>query len=445
MKHRLLMPALVALGLLGGWMSAVAQTGMTFEEFSAKLKPYFAEELIADVERQLPQGTSYQIWGWDVGDYSGDGFPDVAFAIRTASEKKRLMNVYLFVDIDGFLTNVERYNYPFVDVPLEVGIVIKENTCYVMQKHEQYRWSVTGYRFDRGSLLVLDNFKTGPEKDLTHESYRNYQTLFGYEKYVKTRSGEEEFLTEFLSIPSYPRSQYVYKGYAQDAVSNLVRFVPKGAYWWTGGQDASFRVRSAYDQEFIYFSVYVSDDKVITNDAEGAPSEKVEFWFDINNADNRLLRSAGRRLNFRTVADSGLFAFTVTPGNFSTAQPSVNISSTDELTDVQRGQVSLVNAVVSPADSGYLVKIRIPFLLLGFEGAPVESGSITELGCTVAVHDIDNYYRPEEATLIATSHFESMNPASYGTILFLPTHVNYGNAINIYTEPLAERLKDIGF
>lgn len=445
MKRALLMPMLVVLGLLGCFCSAGAQTGMTFEEFSEKLKPYFAEELIADLERQLPQGTSYRVWGWDVGDYSGDGFPDVALSIRLSSEKKRLMNVYLFTDIDGFLTNVGRYTYPFVEVPLEVGVVIKENTCYVMQKYEQFHWSVTGYRFDRGSLLVLDNFKTAREKELTHESYRNFQTLFSSEKYLKARTGEEEFLTEFLSIPSYPRNRYVYKGYAQDAVSDLVRFVPKGAYWWSGEKDASFTVRSAYDRNFVYFSVYVTDDKVITNDEEGAPSEKVEFWFDINNSDSRLLRSAGRKLNFRTVADSGLFAFTVTPGNFSTVRPSVNISSTDELTDVQRAQVSLVNALAAPTDSGYVVRIRVPFLLLGFEGAPVESDSLTELGCTVAVHDIDNYFRPEETTLIATSHFDSMNPASYGTILFLPSHINYGNATNIYTEPLAERLKDIGF
>ncbi len=418
---------------------------MTFDEFKTRLVPYFAEELIDDIKRQLPQGTDYRVWGWDVGDFSGDGFVDVAFSIRQASEKKSIMNVYLFADIDGFLTNIGRFNYPFVEVPLEVGVVIKENSCFVLQKYEQFHWSMTGYRFDNGSLLVLDSFLTARDRDMTHESYRNYQTLLGYEKYEKTRSGEEEFKTEFITVPSYPRNRQVYKGYAQDAVSNLVRFVPKGAYWWSGEDDAALRARSAYDREFLYFSIAITDDKVITAEKEGEPSERVEIWLDVNTSENRFVRQAGKRTEFRTTADSGLFSFSITPGNFTNLAASVKISSTDELDDIQRDQVSLVNAIASPTDSGYVVKIRIPFRLLGFEGVPLEDAGTTEFGCSIAVYDIDNFFRPEEETLIATSHFDSMNPASYGTLLLMPGHETYGESTNIYTDPLAERLRDIGF
>lgn len=425
--------------------TAVAQTGMTFEEFKERLAPYFASELIADIQQQLPLGTQYRVWGWDVGDFSGDGFPDVACAIKLASDKKRQMHVYLFVDVDGYLTNIGRFPYTFLEIPLEVGVLIKENICYAMQKHGQAHWLMTGYRFEKGALLVLDSFSTLREQEFIHESYRNFQTLYGYEKYTRDRSDTPELNTEFLSIPSYPRNRYVYSGYAQDAVSNMVRFVPEGAYYWSGASDASLRVRSAYDSEFLYFSLRVTDDKVITNETDGAPSEKVEIWLDVYNGNNRLVRQKKRGMAFRTVADSGLFSFSITPGNFSTVQPSVHISSTDEMDDVQREQVELVHVVVAPIDSGYTVKMRVPFRLLGFEGSPAELDSIVELGCSVAIHDIDNYFRPEEVTLLATSHFESMNPASYGVLLLIPPHTVYGSATNIYTEPLAERLKSIGF
>lgn len=418
---------------------------MSFDEFKARLVPYFAEELIDDVKRQLPQGTDYRIWGWDVGDFSGDGFMDVALSIRQSSEKKRIANVYLFTDIDGFLTNVGRFTYPFVELPLEVGVVVRDNCCYVMQKYEQFHWSMTGYRFDNGSLLVLDSFRTERIKELTHESYRNYQTLDGYETYEKTRTGEQEFRTEFLTVPSYPRSRQIYKGYAQDAISNLVRFVPRGAYWWEGEKDASLRVRSAYDRDYLYFSIAITDDHVLPVEKEGETSEKIEIWIDANTTENRFLRQASKRMDYRTTADSGLYSFTIVPGNFSTVAASVKISSTDELNDLQRDQVALVSAIAAPTDSGYTIKIRIPFRLLGFEGAPIEESGITELGCTVAVHDIDNYFRPEEESIIATSHFDSMNPASYGTLLLIPGHQTYGESHNIYTDPLAERLRDIGF
>ena len=76
--------------------TANSQSGMTFNELEQRLQPYFADALINDVRLQLPQGSSYRIWGWDVGDFSGDGFNDVAVSVKLAQDRKKNIQVFLF-------------------------------------------------------------------------------------------------------------------------------------------------------------------------------------------------------------------------------------------------------------------------------------------------------------------------------------------------------------
>ncbi|MGA2296817.1 MAG: hypothetical protein ABSG15_04625, partial [FCB group bacterium] len=69
----------------------------------------------------------------------------------------------------------------------------------------------------------------------------------------------------------------------------------------------------------------------------------------------------------------------------------------------------------------------------------------TRFGCTVIVHDIDNEFRPEEETQIASSAFDSVNPLTYGSLVLLPYDKWYGETINIYTEDIMKYLQELGF
>jgi hypothetical protein len=134
--------------------SLFSQSGSRFPDFAKKLEYYFHKDLIADLQKSLPQGVNYTIWGWDVGDFSGDGNYDVAFVVRLASERKRLVQVYLFVDMDGFLTQVAKFPYKFIETPLEVGIIIKSNACLITKKNKQFNWSIRGQFFGRQSCAL---------------------------------------------------------------------------------------------------------------------------------------------------------------------------------------------------------------------------------------------------------------------------------------------------
>ena len=168
----------------------VAQSGMRFPELSKKLEPYFADELIEDIRAELPENDNFSIWGWDVGDFSGDGFNDLALSVKFLRDKQKIVQVYLFTDNDGFLSKIGQFAYEYFELPLEIGVSIKENTCYVTKKRKQFDWVIKGYRFDNGVLVLLDNFETARIDQYTIEQYTNFQTCESKLKYILTKNNK---------------------------------------------------------------------------------------------------------------------------------------------------------------------------------------------------------------------------------------------------------------
>ncbi len=428
-----------------------SQSGMYLPELEKKLQPYFAEDLIKDIGEQLPK-TRYTIWGWDVGDFSGDGYFDVAFTVNVLADKKRTVYVYFFVDIDGFLTKVGNFEYEYIDLPLEIGVVIKDNACFITKKRSQFNWLIEGFKFQNGCFIKLDEFTTERVGNLTKETYKNFETMMNRYRFVKTSGGEEVFSVSYLTIPCYPREKLISFGYKPDVFSNYVDFVPVGAYHWKGDKDASFRVRSAYDNEFLYMSIYVIDDNVITSNCEGCVSDFVELWFDarpVPQNESRFVSMKGKELDVRKTIDSGVYRFAFYPGDFLEEKPfseaSQKVGSTDNLASFQRLAVGRIKSVSAPLDSGYVIKFKIPFQVFGFDSAPIKQNVIQEFGCTVVVHDADHQYRPKEITEIATSAIEPSDPSTFGTIKFIPPDLWYGDAYNIYIDDIVKSLQENGF
>lgn len=428
--------------------AAYSQSGLKFVELAQRLEPYFDRLLIEDVRRQLPQGVDYSVWGYDVGDFSGDEYPDLAVSLRLAGDRSRNMQVYLFVDIDGFLRRVAHHTYQFVELPLEIGVVIRNNTCYITKKFEENNWKMDGFTFVNGSILHNEIFTTQRIADMTHERVRNYQTLRNTERYLNTRSGRELFFRDFLAIPSYKRGRLIYKGYYAETVSDFTDFVHEGAYDWKGPQDCSFAITSAFDDDYLYFTINVFDEAIVTQNCDTCITDHIEAWFDVGavGAQDRFTERSGNRVSFRTGSTSGLYKITIIPGNFIDKEPSIRVSTNDELTDIQKADSKLIKAVANLLDDslGYVVRVRIPFTMFGFESNPLED-DFFELGCTFVVIDYDNEFRPEEKTEIATSAFVPFDPSTYGSLILVPDDKWYGQTENIFTDDIIKNLNEYGF
>ncbi|MFP4527591.1 MAG: sugar-binding protein [Candidatus Kapaibacterium sp.] len=447
MKKLGLIPAILLLIFLSN-SGAFAQNGLKFAELAQRLEPYFAKELISDVRRQLPQGSDYSIWGWDVGDFTGDGFYDCAVTVRLANESRRMVTVYMFADIKGYLTEVGQFQYQYYEIPLEIGVVIKNNACYVTRKREKFNWVIRGYTFDNGAMILLDEFTTTRLSKLTRETYRNYKDLRNTERYFYTQTGEDEFNADYMTIPSYQRGRKIYKGYASEVYSDYIDYVNRGAFYWDGAEDASFRVKSAYDDEFIYFTVEVNDDSIVQPRCDSCAGDRVDLWLDLFPPDpvgGRFASYRDNQIKFRNATDWGIFCISVFPGDFLVQKSNIKISTTEELEGFQKIASRSLKSVANLREGGYVLKFKVPFMLLGFQTTPVENDEVTEFGCTIVLNDIDNEFRPEEATEIATSDFFSLNPSSYGSLVLVPDNIWYGETRNIYKVDILRHLMELGF
>jgi hypothetical protein len=434
--------------MLCGSGVASAQSGMDFEEFRVKLQKYFDDELIDDLKISLPKGTEYRVWGWDVGDFSGDGFHDVAFTVRTAGARRNEVTVYLFVDNDGFLVNISAMAMNFVEIPLEVGVVIKEGTCYVTQKRRSESWMMRGYRYVNGAVALADEFVSERIEDVGHESFRSYQTLETKDRYLSEKS-DDLFKAEYLTLPCYGRGRQITAGYVSDLFVGSVRYAHEGAYWWKGETDASFLARAAYDDDNLYFVITVRDSNVVTGWCDTCPSDRLEIWMDATPPypnGSRYVEDIRRgEPVVRTVSDSGLYAFSVKIGDFENIRPSVKVRTTDELDLDQEQAIEQIRVVTAQRSDGYVVKIRIPFLLLGYDRVPLDEQFLTELGCTISLYDVDNEFRADETTRLSSSPLDAVNPSTYGAIRFVPEGRWYGQCSNIYTEAVMTALSELGF
>ena len=293
---------------------AFSQSGIKYPELVKRLDPYFDVSLLEDIRKQLPQGSDFNIWGYDVGDFSGDGYNDVAMSLRLSGDRSRKMHVYLFADIDGFLQNVGKFNYDFVDLPLEIGVVIRDNKCFVTKKNKQYDWIMDAYSFDNGALIKSEEFSTKRIGDLTYEKVRNYIDLKSSDKYIQTKNGQEVFFRKYLNLPSYWRGRMIYKGYEAELYSDYIDYVHEGAYWWKGEKDCSFRVSSSYDENFLYFTIDVNDESVVPQYCDTCITDMVDLWLDVNIAgeDNRFAYlSKDGKVNFKTKTETGVFRISV--------------------------------------------------------------------------------------------------------------------------------------
>lgn len=424
-----------------------AQSGMYFSEFCKRLEMYFHPDLVADIHKEMPP-SDFLVWGWDVGDFSGDDNNDVAFSIRRSGQKDKIIDVYLFVDIDGFLTKVGEFQVNYFELPLEVGVAIRHNLCYVTQKFKQFNWDIKSYKFINNVLVSYDIYSTRRIGKITQETCKNFYNLRNTERYLNTAKNTTEFWADYLAIPSYSRGRLVYSGFSDEASVNYIEYVPEGAYWLTGASDLSYSVNSVYDDQYLYFSITVQDDYVVTPFCDTCISEGIEIWLDVydyKDASERLATISNNVPLFNNQAKEGIYKFTIRAGDFITRQPTVIMSSSTELTPIQKVASRGINVICDLNEKGYFCILKIPFTALGRTNAPIANSEIVEWGCTVKVIDYDNEFRPEERTVMTTSIFQEDNPSTYGSLLFIPDEKWYGDIHNVLQAKLVNDLKEFGF
>lgn len=429
--------------------SLYSQSGVKFDDFVKKIQPYFDDELIEDIRKEMPDG-NFTVWGWGVGDFSGDGYLDIAFSTRIYSDRRKVMRIFQFVDMDGYLVKIAEYDYKYQNMPLEVGVIIRDNTCLLTKKNREYDWEINGFRFDNGAILKVDEYKIRRIKSLTYESYESFDKMKNTHKYFQTASGKVRINAKYLTIPCYDRNRYIFKGFSNEVLTNEIDYVPAGAYYWDGDDDLSYHVSSNYDKDYLYFDVYVKDDNIITDNCSSCVYESMGIWLDVNKYDEsntRLVKTKRNSIEPQKSQKKGLYYLKFAPGNFTDIKAHVlEVTSTDEMTQYQREKVNEIVISAGQYDTNYyVINIKIPKMILGLESLELPDNKPREFGCTVIVYDSDNQYNADEVTELATSRIDPRESKSFGSLILIPNGIWYGDVINIYTDKVIQNLKEFGF
>lgn len=431
-------------------LSLFAQQGLTRTEFYRKLESYFDRELIGDLNRVFWKEQDYTFYSWDAGDYSGDGNYDLVCVVRHRAEKSKRLWVYMFVDIDGFLTHIATKEYLFIELPLEVGVVIRYGVCYITEKVQQFHWRITGYRFDGVALVEVTHYLTRRIGNYTLERILSPVQLVLSERWRMTHSNNLVCERKCGIIPIYPRGVLPTHGYQRIATLTSIDYVQQGAYYWNGPEDCSLALSGAYDTNYIYLTVAVRDDEVVPPYCDTCIADRVELWFDLFKADTSLpslaLRREKRGPVLRQRPDAPLVGLSIQLGNFTTKAPTAKlvVSDSSMLTRLRLKAVADVSLHAERRDDGYTLRVRIPWLLLSNEMVPPYQ-RISPVGFIVLVTDVDNEFRPEEATIFANAMYRPDIVATEGEILLLPEGVQFGHVDYVYADRIVKQLQRRGF
>ncbi len=440
---------LIAFGILLFIFSQICfgQNGVTFSEFLVKISPHFNNEMISDLQKFLPQTFRFTVWGWDVGDFSGDNNPDLSFVIKITQERKKIVYVYMFVDDDGFFELVQILPFEYYELPLEVGIVIKNNECQISHKQKDDDWQIYSYTFQNGVVILTSESSFVKNNDYFLERKINYitnQTQFKVNSLVSSFN----FFADFLTVPSYPRGLNIFKGYPQLSTAQHSQYVIKGSYYWKGETDASFSVKSSFDANYLYFTFYVADDNVVSN-CERCQKDKLTLWFDfdpVKSTNERLFKVAGRKLAIKSINTSKVYKLEIDLGNFYDITPSVSgFFSNEPLDEFQKKAMEKIRLSAQQTESGFILKIRLPFVLFGYETVPLDNDKSIFIGFSTVYQDVDNEFRPDEFTLLASSIFDEEQPSSYGEIILLPKPSSHYFVKNVYLDKILQLLEEYGF
>ncbi|MFI5263660.1 MAG: hypothetical protein ACHQM6_03995 [Candidatus Kapaibacterium sp.] len=464
--------------------------GMPIDSLMDRFATTFSKQMLGTLHDQIPiRYDEQRVWGLAIGDFSNDTLPDLAISVYDIDSPTREVTVYLLVnDSNRSFRNVFRKKYGYVETPIEVGLSTEGSVVTVVQKSDDQQWNQEGYSVYAGDVILIDDYETQNEeipavspkaKAMGHSRYRDYETLFTKELYFATKDGQIMMDGKYYTFPAYSRLRNVYPGYGRDMSDTTRQFIIKGADYRRDAQDLSIhRALAAYDDEFLYFSITVTDDQVWGGNEKLEANDRVSLWFDTWQGSNRFLMKGkkGSIPNFRTETDSNIYNITFSLPEVGGRTAKLSLSSAVTLSDAQQEAGKLIRSVFNRDTAkgivtGYTLKVRIPFAFLGFESNPVtafenrasemmfdsEDSKTSNkkdrkqdlefpfIGFTAVVLDIDNPSHPEEVTMQATSNFRQNDPTSFGEIRLTPSGKFYGAVKPTYIKEFTQELLRAGY
>ena len=240
---------------------------LQFAEFSSALGKIFSEEKIQTILSKLPPNCN--IYGYDIGEFSGDDGMDVALSTRPENARGRTIDVHFFVNAGSRFLHVQTLQRVFVIEPIEVGFSIERGTAFVTEKTGEFGWRITGYAVQNGVFRRVSQWVTNRMR------HRDQQTAVGFERaydmrsniadehYYGTNSNRSFLRKKFYDLPVFGKLDDVPSGIRRQIGDSTAMMIVRGASSWHGPEDCSIFCSGWYDSASVEFHLTVDDDRLL--------------------------------------------------------------------------------------------------------------------------------------------------------------------------------------
>lgn len=123
------------------------------EEFMGMLDGIYSDNLIDEMSFNLPENIT--IYNYDIGDFSGDGYLDLAISYKDFTCRSKTFKVILLVNVaNSTFKNVLDLEVKWRDSPFDVGFSISKSIVNITYRVNKY-WVFSSYTYQDDKLKLI--------------------------------------------------------------------------------------------------------------------------------------------------------------------------------------------------------------------------------------------------------------------------------------------------
>lgn len=396
----------------------------------------FSPEKIATILSKLPPKS--KIFGYDIGEYSGDDGMDVVLSAMREDVPRRTLDVHFFINDGAGFRLLRTLTRRYVLEPIEVGFSIDHGVCHVTEKTGEFSWRITGYsaaggNFRRTEEWTTDRMRVGARvTGVGYERNYSYETLLSEEHYYGANTGKQYLRQRYYDLPVFPAELSLPDDMPVQAGDTTGLMISSGGSSWHGPDDCQVFVSARFDSNAVNFRVRVHDDRLLHHQSPDS-ADHLDLLFDLSRR-NRVRPDGARQSYTKQTA----FGIRILMGDGGTRTPVVELLG-GELVGRYGGQVDVRSIGVPDQFQTYEFVIRVPLALFQLRGKPQPAGFVC------AYHDVDHPGNLRWASIASTAReYEAGRPETYGRLHFVPDPVAAYEWENIRASALAAQLRRAG-
>ena len=396
-----------------------------FTILSQKIPIYKLESLY----NKIPDNVC--IWGYDIGDFSGDTLEDLAFSFKIIEDNTKNLEIRLYVNDNDSLSLVSNFELKYYSIPIEIGFTIQNSECNITHKISEEDWRIYSYSYKNDELKCTNIFKsrskiiTGSRRKFVgYEKNMNQKNNLVSENYYQLSTGRQYFKRKYYNTLCY----YTNKNHnlffpTISLIDTNSMFITSGYLSWKDFSDLSISFNTYHDDSLVYFCYFIQDDCICMSNKQY--QDYINLWIDYN--PKKLIFTKVDGIYVRDGPDESINKYKIYFDNkvikyFLDSKGTID--SLEYIKDIKTNFKKIIE--------------NYYFLEIYFQKTIFKTNNMFGFGWQYFDFDSNN----EEPTVMSSGIIEEWNPSSLGEIYFIDDKEK--NKINPNLEKIFSKMIKFG-